>query len=74
MESEDEFKEVDIKVCMYYYFDDIMRAWDIDTDTDFSGILPDQKLYKEKYGNVLFISINHNFGKIRIDLFSFLPV
>ena len=52
----------------------LMIAWDIDTDTDFSGILPDQKLYKEKNGNVLFISINHNFGKIRIDLFSFLPV
>ena len=74
METKDEFKEVDIKVCMYYYFDDIMRAWDIDIDTDFSGILLDQKFYKEKNGNVLFISINHNFGKIRIDLFSFLPV
>ena len=38
MESKDELKETD----------DIMRAWDIDIDTDFSGILLEEKLYKEK--------------------------
>ena len=26
----------------------IMKAWDIDIDTDFSGILLDENLYKEK--------------------------
>ena len=25
-----------------------MKAWDIDIDTDFSGILLDENLYKEK--------------------------
>ena len=39
MESKNEFKEIDIKNCTFYYFDDIMRACDIDLDTDFSGIL-----------------------------------
>ena len=29
MESKDELKEIDIKIRMYYYFDDIMRAWGI---------------------------------------------
>ena len=48
MESKDELKETDIKNCRSYYFDDIMRAWDIDIDTDFSGILLEEKLYKEK--------------------------
>ena len=43
MESKDELKEIDIKNCTCYYFDDIMRAWDIDIDTDFIGILLDIK-------------------------------
>ena len=30
-----------------------MRAWDIDINTDFSGILLDEKLYKEKNRNIL---------------------
>ena len=29
-----------------------MRAWDIDIDTDFSGVLLDKKLYKEKHKNI----------------------
>ena len=41
MESKDELKEIDIKSCMCYYFDDIMRAWDTDMDIDFSGIVLD---------------------------------
>ena len=48
MESKDKLKEIDIKNCMCYYFDDIMRAWDIDIDTDFRDISLDEKLYKEK--------------------------
>ena len=48
MESKDELKETDIKNHTCYYFDDIMRAWDKDIDTDFNGILLDEKLYKEK--------------------------
>ena len=33
---------------MFYYSGDIMRAWNKDTDTDFSGILLDEKLNKKK--------------------------
>ena len=37
MESNDELKEVDIKNRLCYYFDHIMRAWDIDVDTDYKS-------------------------------------
>ena len=47
MESKDELKEIDIKNCTCYYFDDIMRA--LDRDIDFSDILLNETLYKEKY-------------------------
>ena len=47
MESKYELKEIDIKNCTCYYFDDIMRAWDIHIDTDFSDILLGKKLYQE---------------------------
>ena len=40
MESKDELKEIDIKSCPYYYFDDIMRSRDI----DFSDIVLDKIL------------------------------
>ena len=53
MKNIGELKEIDIKHCMCYYFNDIMRAWDIDINTDFSGILLDEKLYKEKNRNIL---------------------
>ena len=44
MESKVESKEVDIKNCMCYHFHDIMRTWNIDIGTDFSGISLDKKL------------------------------
>ena len=53
MKSKDELKEIDIQNCKCYYSDDIMRAWDIDIYTDFSGILLDEKLYREKNENIL---------------------
>ena len=59
MESKDELKEIDIKIRMYYYFDDIMRAWDIDINTNFSGILLGKKLYKEKKENILIYDISY---------------
>ena len=37
MESNDELKEIDIKNCMCYYFDDIMRV--MGSDIDFSDTL-----------------------------------
>ena len=48
MRSEHELKEIDIKNRTCYYSDHIMKAWDIDIDTNFSGILLYEKLYKEK--------------------------
>ena len=32
MESKDELKEIDIKNCTYYYFDDIMKVTDINSE------------------------------------------
>ena len=43
MESKDELREIDIKNCTFYYFDDILKAWD--RDTDFSDVLLVEKLY-----------------------------
>ena len=41
MKSKDELKEIDIKNCTCYYFDDIMRVIDI----GFSDILLNEKSY-----------------------------
>ena len=35
MESKDELKEINIKNCVYYYFDDIMKVTDIDSQKMF---------------------------------------
>ena len=48
MESKDELKWIGIKNRTCYHFGDIMRAWHRDIDIDFSGILSDEKLDKEK--------------------------
>ena len=61
MKSKDELKEIDIQNCTCYYSDDIMRAWDIDIYTDFSGILLDEKLYREKYENILIYDKKHSY-------------
>ena len=57
MESKDKLKEIDIKNCMCYYFDDIIRFWD--RDIHFCDILLDKKLYKEKYENILIYDISY---------------
>ena len=41
MKSKDELKDIDIKNRTCYYFDDVMRTWDTNNDTSFSGILLD---------------------------------
>ena len=46
MESNNKWKEIDIKNCTCYYFD-IIIFWD--KDIDFSDNLLDEKLYKENY-------------------------
>ena len=53
LESKDELKEIDIKNRTCYYFDGIIRFWD--TDIDFSDILLDEKLFKEKVNKNIFI-------------------
>ena len=57
MESKDELKEIDIKYCLRYYFDDIIRARNRDVNS--SDILLDEKLYKENYENILIDSISY---------------
>ena len=57
MESKDELKEIDIKNCTCYYFDDVMRAWDM---IDFSDISLEEKLYKENNENILIHEISYN--------------
>ena len=42
MESKDELKEIDIKNCACYYFDDIIK----DININFIDILLDEKLYE----------------------------
>ena len=51
MESKDELKEIDIKHCMCYYFDDIMRVIDIDFN--------DISLNKKSYENILIYDISY---------------
>ena len=42
MESKNELKEIDVKNCAYYYFDDIINGMGI----NFIDILLDKKLYQ----------------------------
>ena len=57
MESKDELKEIDIKNCTCYYFDDIIRARN--TDIYSTDILLDEKLYKENHENILIYDISY---------------
>ena len=57
MESKDELKEIDIKNRTCYYFDDIIRFWD--RDIDLSDILLGEKLYKQKYENILIYNFSY---------------
>ena len=56
MESKDKLKEIDIKNCMCYYFDDMIRFWD--WDIEFNDILLDEKSY-ETSGNILVYDISY---------------
>ena len=46
MESNDELKEIDIKDCIWYYFNDIIKT----EDFDFDNILIDEKSYENILG------------------------
>ena len=55
MESSDELKEIDIKNCTCYYFDDVMRVGDF----DFDNMLLVKKSYKNSYeNNILFMAFH----------------
>ena len=56
MESKDKLKEIDIKNCMCYYFDDMIRSWD--WDIEFNDILLDEKSY-ETSENILVYDISY---------------
>ena len=58
-ESKNKLKEIDIKNRTFYFFYDLMRASDRDTDIDLSDILLDEKLYKEKHENILGYDISY---------------
>ena len=51
MESNDELKEIDIKDCIWYYFNDIIKT----EDFDFDNILIDEKSYE----NILVYNISY---------------
>ena len=57
MESKDELKEIQNYNRACYYLDDIIRARD--KDIDFNDVLLDEKLYKEKYENILIYDISY---------------
>ena len=51
MESNDELKEIEIKDCIWYYFNDIIKT----EDFDFDNILIDEKSYE----NILVDNISY---------------
>ena len=55
MESKDELKEIGIKNCTCYYFDNIIRVWDANVYSN--DISLDEKLCKGKYENILIYHI-----------------
>ena len=55
MGNKDELKEIGIKNCTCYYFDDMIR----DMDIDFENILFDEKSYKNRYVNILIYYISY---------------
>ena len=50
MKSENESKEIDIKNCVYYYFDDIING----TKINFSNILLDKKFQLKMFQFIRF--------------------
>ena len=61
MESKDKLKEIDINNHTCYCFPDTIRFWD--RDVEFSDILLDKKLYKEKDESLW--DFIHNFNRCK---------
>ena len=58
MESKNELKGIDTKNHTCYYFN-IIRFWDRE------NILLDEKLYKEKYKNILFMKLHTKLQRVQ---------
>ena len=58
MGRKDELKDINIKSCTRYYFDNIIKIRD--RDIDFSDILLGEETYKEKYLNLWHFIQNFN--------------
>ena len=65
MKSNDKLKEIDIKNCTFYYFNDVVKTEDFDLD----NILIDEKLFENiLVKNILYKSlIDFNPLRIRFD-------
>ena len=57
MESKDELKEIQNYNSACNFFDDIIGVRE--KDIDFNDVLLDEKLYKEKYENILIYDISY---------------
>ena len=64
MEIKDKLKEIHTKNCTCYYFDVKIIFWD--RDIDFSDILLNEKLHKQKYKNI-FMTFHAKPLRIRFD-------
>ena len=63
MERKNELKEINIENRTCYYVDDIKRFRD--RDVNFSDFLLDEKLYKEKYENILIHDVSHKLQRVQ---------
>ena len=79
MESNDEWKEIDIKNRTFYYFDNIIGVYD---GTAYL-VLFGPKTYEAIYDGIRYLisqksgitySADHNFTRIRIESYNFLPI
>ena len=65
MERKGELKKIGIENRTCYYFDDIIRAWERDTDIEFSSISSNENLYEEKYKNILVYDISNKTHQVQ---------
>ena len=65
MERKGELKKIGIENRTCYYFDDIIRPWERDTDIEFSSISSNENLYEEKYKNILVYDISNKTHQVQ---------
>ena len=67
MKNNDQLKKIDIKNPKGYYSDEIMRAGDYDFNNMVLKDIMQLKIGLDKSKKCIIYTINHNFGRIRID-------